>query len=132
MKEYNSFHIALQLQFIHKLTKNAYIKAPTKTQCTTTKQAFVKNYDDIDDKHNSVPSPEIEVETQTAKKETKKKKHNSCLFPPATLINFTKNLLQPTACKSRGKLKEQVKNDKFKKWVPAKPKKIITERNQRK
>ena len=63
MKEYNSFHIALQLQFIHKLTKNAYIKAPTKTQCTTTKQAFVKNYDDIDDKHNSVPSPEIEVET---------------------------------------------------------------------
>ena len=110
MKEYNSFHIALQLQFIHKLTKNAYIKAPTKTQCTTTKQAFVKNYDDIDDKHNSVPSPEIEVETQTAKKETKKKKHNSCLFPPATLINFAKNLLQPTACKSRGKLKEQAKN----------------------
>ena len=63
IKEYNSFRIALQLRFIHKLTKNAYIKAPTKTQCTTTKLAFVKNYDDIDDKHNSVPSPEIEVET---------------------------------------------------------------------
>ena len=97
------------------LTKNAYVKGPTKRQCKTIKQAFVKNYDDIDDKHNSVPSSEIEFETWTPKKEIKKKKDNSFLSPPATPTNFTKNLPQTPACKSRAKYKEQAKTDKFKK-----------------
>ena len=43
IKENNIFRIALQRQFIDKLTKNAYIKGPTKQQCTTIKQAFIKN-----------------------------------------------------------------------------------------
>ena len=34
----------------------------TKKQCTTIKQAFIKNYDDTDDNYNSAPSIEIEIE----------------------------------------------------------------------
>ena len=40
--------------------------------------------------------------------------------------------IQIPACKNRAKYKEQAKTDKTKKWVPAKSRKIITERNQRK
>ena len=54
IKENNTLRIALQRKFIDKLTKNAYIKGPTKRQCITIKEAFLKNYDDIDDNYNSV------------------------------------------------------------------------------
>ena len=57
----NNFHIALQRYFKNKLTKNAFIRGPIKRQCTTIKQAFIKNYDDIDDNYNPVPSLETEV-----------------------------------------------------------------------
>ena len=43
-------------------------------QFTTIKQAFIKNYDDIDDNYNSLPSLQTEVETWTSKKKLKKKK----------------------------------------------------------
>ena len=56
-----------------KITKNAYIKGPTKRQCIRIKQAFIKNYHDIDGNYNLVPSPEIEVVTWTIKKESEKK-----------------------------------------------------------
>ena len=72
IKENNNIRIAFQRQFINKLTKNAYIKGSTKRQCTTIKQAFNKNCNDIDDKHNWVPTPETEAETWTPKKEIKK------------------------------------------------------------
>ena len=42
------------------------------------------------------------------------------LSPPATPTNFTKNLPQTPACKSRGKYKEQAKTDKFKKMGSSK------------
>ena len=113
IKESNNFRIVRKRQFIDKLTKNAYIKGSTKRQCATIKQAFVKNCDDIDDKHNSVPSPEIEVETWTPKKEIKKKKDNNFSSPPATPINFMKNLPQTPTWKRREKYKEEAKTDKF-------------------
>ena len=65
---------ALQQHFINKHIKNAYIKGPTKRQCTSIKQAFIKNYHDIDDNYKSVPSPEIEVKKRTPKKKLKIKK----------------------------------------------------------
>ena len=43
-------------------------------QFTTIKQAFIKNYDDIDDNYNSLPSLQTEVETWTSKKKLKRKK----------------------------------------------------------
>ena len=72
------------------------------------KQAFIKNYNDdnIDDHYNFVPSPEIEVETWTPKKKLKRKKITYTLYKQKLI--------------------------KSKKWVPAKSRKIITERNQRK
>ena len=70
----NSFHIALQRHFKNKLTKNTFIRGPIKRQCTTIKQTFIKNYDDIDDNYNLVPSPEIEVNMWTPKKKLKIKK----------------------------------------------------------
>ena len=69
----NSFRIVLERLFIDKITKNAYTKGPTKRQCIRIKQAFIKNYHDIDGNYNLVPSPEIEVVTWTIKKESKKK-----------------------------------------------------------
>ena len=77
IKENNNFHIALQRQFIDKLTKNAYKKGSTKRQGTTIKQAFIKNYDDTDDKFYLVSSPEIETETWTPKNEIKKEENKS-------------------------------------------------------
>ena len=64
------------MQFIHKLSPRMliYIKGLTKWQCTTIKQAFINNYDDVDDNFYLFPSPENEVETWTPKKEIKKKK----------------------------------------------------------
>ena len=44
---------------------NAYIKCPTKRQCTTIKEAFIKNYDDTDDNYDSVSSLKIEVKIWT-------------------------------------------------------------------
>ena len=106
IKEKNTFRISLERQFIDKITKNAYIKGPTKRQCASIKQAFIQNYDDIDDNYNSVPSPEFEVETWTLQKEIKKKQDNSFLAPPTALISSTKNLHQTPACKKRVKYKE--------------------------
>ena len=57
---------------------------------------------------------ETEVETWAPKKEIKKKKA-TVLSPPVTPINFTENLTQTPAYKSRGKYKELAKTDKFKK-----------------
>ena len=74
IKENNNFRIALRRPLIDKPTKNAYIKGPTKRQCAAIKQPSIKNYDDTDDKYNSVSSPEIEAETWTPKKEIKKQK----------------------------------------------------------
>ena len=68
------------------------MKVPAKRQCSTIKQTFFKNYDDTDNNYNSAPSPEIEVETWTSKKETKKKKNRFFLSPPVTPIYFTKIL----------------------------------------
>ena len=59
-----------------------------------------KNYDDIDDNYNSVPSLEIAIKIQTPFKEIKNKKVNSFLFPPANPINYIKNLHQTPACKN--------------------------------
>ena len=69
----DNFCIAPQQHFINKLTKNAYIKGPTKRQCTTIKQAFIKNYDDIDENNNLFPSTEIEVKIWTPSKKLKMK-----------------------------------------------------------
>ena len=52
-----------QIFFLPESAFFAYRKGSTKRQCTIIKQAFIKNYNDIDDKYNSVSSPEIEVET---------------------------------------------------------------------
>ena len=67
-----------------------------------------------------------------ALKDINNKKVNSFLFPPATPINYIRNLHQTPSCKNRAKYKEHTKTDKTKKWAPAKSRKIITERNQRK
>ena len=72
-KKKKSFRIVLERLFIDKITKNAYIKGPTKRQCIRIKQAFIKNYHDIDVNYNLVPSPETEVVTWTIEKESKKK-----------------------------------------------------------
>ena len=77
IKENNNIHIALQRKFIDKLTKNTYKKGPTKRQGTTMKQAFIKNYGNIDDKYYLVPSLEIEIGTGTPKNEIKKEKDKS-------------------------------------------------------
>ena len=71
IKTNNNFVIALQRYFKIKLTKNAFIKGPTKRQCTTIKQAFIKNYDNIDDNYNLVTSPKIAVNIWTPKKKLK-------------------------------------------------------------
>ena len=60
-----NFCIALQRHFINKLTKNAYIKGPTKKQCTTIKPAFIMNYDDVDGNYNLAPSLEIAIKIWT-------------------------------------------------------------------
>ena len=57
------------------------------------------------------------------------KKDNSFLSPPATRINFTKNLHQTPACKYRGKYKERGKTDNIKKMGSSK---IKGNRNQKK
>ena len=107
IKENNNFRIAFQRQFIDKLTKNAYIKGPTKRQCTTIKQTLITNYYHIDENYNSVPWPEIEVETWIPKKEIKKKQDNSFLSLPIAPINFTKKLHQTAIYKNRRKYKDQ-------------------------
>ena len=71
MKTNNNFIIALQQHFKIKLTKNAFMKGPTKRQFTTIKKAFIKNYDNIDDNYNLVTLPEIEVNIWTPKKKLK-------------------------------------------------------------
>ena len=55
------------MQFIHKLSPRMliYIKGLTKWQCTTIKQAFINNYDDVDDNFYLFPSPENEVNMGT-------------------------------------------------------------------
>ena len=49
-----------------------------------------KNYDDIDDNYNSVPSLEIAIKIWTPFKEIKNKKLNSFLFPRVNPINYIK------------------------------------------
>ena len=63
------------------------------------------------------------------KNNSKRKKDSSFLSPPTAPINFTKNLHQTPTCKNT---RSKQKLTKSKKWVPAKLRKIITERNQRK
>ena len=53
-------------------------------------------------------------------KKIKKKKDNSFLFPPATPINYTKNLQKTPASKNRAKYKAQAKTDKIKKMGSSK------------
>ena len=74
IKENNNFRIVLQRQFVDKLTKNAYIKSLTKRQCATIKQAFFKNYDDIDDNYNSVPRQKLKLKRRHRKRKLKRKK----------------------------------------------------------
>ena len=90
-----------------------------------------KNYDDIDDNYNSVPSLEIAIKIWTPFKEIKNKKVNSFLFPPANLIYCIKNLHQTPAWKN-SEIQGTSQTGKTKNWVPEKSRKIITERNQRK
>ena len=59
-----------------------------------------KNYDDIDDNYNHVPSLEIAIIIQTPFKEIINKKVNSFLFPTANPIYYIKNLHQTSACKN--------------------------------
>ena len=62
-----------------------------------------KNYDDIDDNYNSVPSLEIAMKIWTPFKEIKNKKLNSFLFPRVNPINYIKNLQQIPAWKNSEK-----------------------------
>ena len=90
-----------------------------------------KDYDDIDENYNLVPSLEIATKIWTPFKEIENKKVNSFLFPPANPIYYIKNLHQTPACKN-SEIQGTSKTDKTKKWVPEKSRKIITDRNQRK
>ena len=58
------------------------------------------------------PHQELKLKRRHLKRQLKSKTITLFLSPPANPTNFTKNLLQTPACKSRGKYKERARPDK--------------------
>ena len=96
---YSQSWLYVRFFFLPESASFAYRKGSTKRQCTIIKQAFIKNYNDIVDKYNSVSSPEIEAERL---KKIKKKRDNSFLSLTATPINFTKTFSKHLLAKAEG------------------------------